>query len=54
MQRQIAKQPKGAAGGGNKKSLGSRIMKNKIFYLFLLPAVLVITIFKYYPFLTSV
>lgn len=38
----------------HKRSLKSRFIKNKVFYLFLLPAVLVITIFKYYPFLTSV
>lgn len=38
----------------DKRSLGSKIIKNKIFYLFLLPVVSVITIFKYYPFLTSI
>lgn len=50
------------SNGGDKKmnakkeehTLWKRIKKNKLLYLFLLPAVLVITIFKYYPFLTSV
>lgn len=31
-----------------------KIWNQKIFYLFLMPAVLIITIFKYYPFLTSI
>ncbi len=37
-----------------KKALRKRLWKNKIFYLFVLPALLIITIFKYYPFLTSI
>lgn len=54
MQRQNANQITLTVSAKNKRSLRSRLVKNKVFYLFLLPAVLVITIFKYYPFLTSV
>ena len=34
--------------------MGQRLLDNRLFYLFVLPALLVITIFKYYPFLTSI
>lgn len=37
-----------------KGTLWKQIKKNRVFYLFLLPAILVITVFKYYPFMTSV
>lgn len=37
-----------------KKTMVQRIRDNRLCYLFVLPAILVIGIFKYYPFLTSI
>lgn len=38
----------------NPKSVIKRMAGNRVFYLLVLPAILVITIFKYYPFVTSI
>lgn len=37
-----------------KPSFEKRFKKNRGYYIFVIPAILIITIFKYYPFLTSV